>query len=752
MPLDEPGVYSRCVTRLQRALIISLLPTVAALASAGETSEPRSEVVPQPGSVRFQGGYFRLDEHTRIVAVGSAARRIAGIFNEALRVQHGMQLPIGMAPGSGQTYIRFGRNPGRMLPPEGYRLAIDAQGVRVDGEGAGLFYGMQTLLQLLPAGRQAILEVPAVKITDYPRFHYRGLLLDVGRHFFPVSAVKRYLDLAAQYKINTFHWHLTDDQGWRIEIKHYPKLTAYVAAGSEASPGFYTQAQIREIVAYARERYITVIPEIEMPGHAGAALETYPELACTPGTHENVFCPREASFIFLQNVLREVIALFPGSYIHIGGDEVAKEGWHQSAEAQAIMKRHGLKNEEELQSYFVRRIERFLTSRGKRTMGWDEILEGGLAPNAIVMSWRGESGGVAAVRQRHFAVMTPSEYCYFDYNQGDPRREPANIGGFIPLDKAYRYEPIPPQLSSAERKFILGVQANVWTEYIATPEYLDYMLFPRLLAFAEVAWSSPASRNYAQFRKRLPYQLARLDAQQVRYRIPEPEGLADFYTTSDEQVLIDLHAALPDSRIYYTLDGSEPFEHSARYQAPIPLQLPRGEPQRLKLIVETPNGRRSVVYGATFLRRPYRDALSVAAAAPGLGFTVYDGNFSSVASVSSGTQVSSGYTGSLELQQFARLQNYGVRFSGYLKIPADGFYRFAVESDDGALLRIDDEVVVDNDGNHASRELIGHIPLRQGYHRLQLDYFQAAGGATLQVTWARQQAALEPLEQSVLFH
>jgi hexosaminidase len=729
-----------------------LLQAVVGAANAQESAGASLNVVPQPVAVRFVNGSFGLDEHTQIVASSGAARRVAGQFNELMRDQHGMHLAVVGARNNGRSSIIFSRGTRRSMPAEGYKIAIDATGVRVSGDDAGLYYGMQTLAQLLPPERERALVVPAVVITDYPRFGYRGLLIDVARHFYPVSSIKRYLDLAAQYKINTFQWHLTDDEGWRIEVRRYPKLTSLTSRQGGSPLAYYTQAQIKEVVAYAHARSITVIPEIEMPGHAGAALEAYPELACTPAAHENVYCPRDTTFGFLRHVLDEVIGLFPGPYVHIGGDEVSKEGWRRSPEAQAIMKRHGLRNEDELQSYFVRRVMRFLASRGKRAIGWDEILEGGLAPGAIVMSWRGDSGGIEAAKQGHVAIMAPSEYCYFDYNQGDPRREPANIGGFVPLDKVYGYEPIPRQLASHREKFILGIQANVWTEYIATPEYLEYMLFPRLLAFAEVAWSPEAARRYEDFRRRLPTQLARLDTQHVNYRIPEPEGLHDVYTTSDDQAIVELRADLPASLIQYTLDGSEPGDVSPRYDSPILIPLSLGQSKRLNLVIVTAGGRRSVVYGATFLRRAPLEAQPYGAAQPGLTYAVFDGRFNTVQGFDQNAPSQSGSTRSVDLQQFGRSVNYGVRFDGFLRVPVDGFYRFAVESDDGAVLRIDDEVVVDNDGEHASRELIGHIPLQKGLHRLRLSYFQGQGGATLRIRWANGADELQPLEGPPLFH
>jgi len=750
----------------KRALWISFLLTVATFVHAENSPVPGINVVPRPVTVKPLAGAFTLNGQTQIVAVDNQSRRIAGLFNDFLLNQHGFRLLLTAARPKGKTFISFSQVASIGMPEEGYRLVIGPENIRVTGKPAGLFYGMQTLTQLMPLRPKPAIQLPALDITDYPRFGYRGVLLDVGRHFFTVTYLKKYLDLAAQYKINKFHWHLTDDQGWRIEIRKYPKLTGVAPRPSETPidqnslftddgtpyAPYYTQDQIKDIVAYAQERFITVIPEIEMPGHSGAAVTAYPELACTQGVPDNVLCPKEETFKFVQDVLSEVIALFPGPYVHIGGDEVQKDGWRQSAEAQAIMKREGLKNEDELQSYFVRHIEKFLTSKGKRMIGWDEILEGGLAPNAIVMSWRGEGGGVEAVRQKHKAIMTPTDYCYLDYNQGDSKREPLNIGGFLPLEKVYGYDPIPRELKGEEQKYILGAQGNVWTEYISTPDYLDYMVFPRLLALSEVVWSPLEGKDYADFRRRLSYHFARLDKQDVRYRIPEPTGLKDFYTATDDHAVVELSASIPGSQIYYTLDGSPPTDESSPYRLPFQVPLEADRKTVLNLIEVTPAGRRSVVYGATFLRQSYRDALPYTADQPGLTFIVFDGKFTTTQNIEQGSKTATGSTSSFDLRQFGRQLNYGVTFDGYLRVDADGFYEFAVESDDGSVLQIDDEVVADNDGNHASRIVTGHIPLRQGFHKLKLKYYQSEGGASLRIIWASSGGELKPLEGSALYH
>lgn len=753
-----------------------LLLSAATFVHAENAPVPILNIVPRPVSVRSSTGTFILNDRTRILAADNESRRIAGLFNDFLLNQHGLHLEIATAAPKSDSYISFSQAGSRSLPVDGYRLLIEPKNIRVIGLPAGLFYGMQTLTQLLPLGLRRSIELPALEIIDYPRFGYRGVLLDVGRHFFSVTYIKKYLDLLAEYKINKFHWHLTDDQGWRIEIKKYPKLTDIGSRPSEiikdhnAEPyisdeppygGYYTQDQIKDVVAYAQARFITVIPEIEMPGHSQAALAAYPELACTlgppaesttSGIHGDIFCPKEETFTFLETVLSEVMSLFPSPYIHIGTDEVPKDQWKQSNEAQAIIKREGLKNEDELQSYFVRHIERFLNSKGRRMIGWDEILQGGLAPNAIVMSWRGEGGGIEAVKQKNEAIMTPTDYCYFDYNQGDSKREPPNIGGYLPLAKVYSYDPVPRELKAEEQKYILGVQGNVWTEYISTPEYLEYMVFPRLFALSEVAWSPLEGKSYDDFRRRLPYHFGRLDKQDVNYRIPEPHGLRNFYTATEDHAEVELSSIIPGSQIYYTLDGSTPTDQSNRYRSPFRVPLQADQETTLNLLVVTPRGRRSVTYGATFLRRSYRDAVAYTADQPGLTFTLFDGKFTTTQTIEQGTQAATGNTSSFDLQQFGRESNYGVRFDGYLKVPLDGFYEFAVESDDGAVLQIDDEVVVDNDGNHASRILTGHIPLRQGFHKMQLKYFQSEGGATLRIGWTVSGEELKPLDGTALYH
>ncbi len=439
--------------------------------------------------------------------------------------------------------------------PQGYILDISSKRILIKGDDmAGLFYGIQSLRQLLPPEMDGSFSLPSsrpirinsIYLKDYPAFSYRGMHLDVGRHFFDVEFIKKYLDLMAMHKMNTFHWHLTEDQGWRIEIRKYPLLTeagawrkeTLVGHGSR-SPfqydgtsygGFYSQDQIREVVAYAAQRHITVVPEIEMPGHATAALAAYPQLGCTGGPYEVVtrwgifedaFCAgSEFTFEFLENVLTEVVELFPSRLIHIGGDECLKNRWKECARCQQRIIDEGLADEHELQSYFIRRIEKFLLTKNRNIIGWDEILEGGLAPQATVMSWRGVRGGIEAAKLGHNVIMTPTSHCYFDYYQADPATQPLAIGGYLTLRQVYSFNPIPDGLTREEAKRILGGQGNVWTEYIKTPNHVEYMVFPRAIALAEVLWSPKTRQDFDDFSSRLKVHFNRLDALNVNYHNP----------------------------------------------------------------------------------------------------------------------------------------------------------------------------------------------------------------------------------------
>jgi hexosaminidase len=526
-----------------RKFFVSLIITMVCLGIQAQTG-PNFDLVPVPAQLKASPGQFTVNSNTQIVLnpVSPEMHNAVVILNDLLNRSAGYKLQITESAVAANAIV-CKINPA-ISNPEGYKLSVKTNRITLEAQTPqGIFYGIQTIRQLLPAQIErpflsnVAWTVPCVEIEDAPRFGYRGLMLDVSRHFMPKEFVMKFIDMLAYHKMNTFHWHLTDDQGWRIEIKEYPKLTQTGAfrnrtlEGHYTIPekrkwdntrygGFYTQKDIKEVVAYAQKRFVTVIPEIEMPGHAIAALASYPELSCTGGPFEveglwgvfnDIYSPKEETFTFLEKVLDEVADLFPSKYIHIGGDEAPKLRWENDAYCQELIKKEGLKDEHELQSYFIKRIEKVVESKGKRIIGWDEILEGGLAPNATVMSWQGESGGIEAAKQKHDVIMTPTTYVYLDYYQANPETEPLTIGGFLPLWKVYSYNPMPAALTADEAKHILGVQGNIWTEYIKTPEQAEYMAFPRGAAIAESGWSPDAKKNYTDFKERMIRQFKRYD-------------------------------------------------------------------------------------------------------------------------------------------------------------------------------------------------------------------------------------------------
>jgi hexosaminidase len=531
---------------------MSWLAGVAALALAAQ--QPAIAVVPRPGQVAPGAGVFTLAPGT-VIWTDPATASLGRWLARALQPATGFALEVRTGGTVSGPRISLRRDTTlRRLGPEGYRLEVSPARVFIRApEPAGVFYGIQTLRQLLPAAafraarvRDVSWEVPAVVIEDAPRFSWRGGHLDVCRHFMPKEFVKKYIDLLALHKLNRFHWHLTDDQGWRLAIRKYPRLTdvggwrAQTLVGHHSDDstrwvfdgarhgGWYTQDDVREIVAYAAERFITVVPEIEMPGHAQAAIASYPWLGTTGasvrvmevwGVSRNILRPVDSVVTFMQDVLSEVLELFPGPFIHVGGDEAAKDQWRGSVEVQRRIRDLGVANEAELQSWFIRQMDAFLTARGRRLVGWDEILEGGLAPGATVMSWRGTDGGIAAARAGHDAVMAPGSHTYFDHYQSENRAaEPLAIGGLTPLETVYAFEPLPAELEPEFARHILGAQGQVWTEYITGPKQVEYMAYPRMAALAEVLWSPAAQRDYADFLGRLASHLGRLDVLDVDYR------------------------------------------------------------------------------------------------------------------------------------------------------------------------------------------------------------------------------------------
>ena len=564
------------------------------------------EVVPMPLEINTtqQASFLLKSGVTVYYPVGNEKmQRNAEFLASYVKAQTGIELQVQAGEGGkGGIVLQLGLANDN---PEAYQLKVDASQVVISSPSeAGVFYGIQTLRKAVDVAEGSNVELPAVEINDQPRFGYRGMMLDVGRHIFSMDEIKTYIDMMALHNINRFHWHLSEDQGWRIEIKKYPKLTEIGSMRKETvighnsgkydgKPygGFYTQEQAKEIVAYAAERYITVIPEIDLPGHMQAALAAYPELGCTGGPYEvwtqwgvsdNVLCAgNDQTIQFIKDVLAEIVEIFPSEYIHVGGDECPKDKWKTCPKCQARIKALGLKSdnkhtkEERLQSYVIHEAEEFLNSKGRKMIGWDETLEGGLAPNATVMSWRGEAGGIEAAKQHHDVVMTPNTYLYFDYYQSkDTETEPMAIGGYLPMERVYSYEPMPKSLSPEEQKYIVGVQANLWTEYIPDFKQVQYMVLPRMAALCESQWCAPEKKNYEAFLQRVSRLIDIYAKNGWNYATHIFDVMLDLKPNTETGTLDAVARTIDNAPIYYTLDGSEPTTASEKYTDVIKIDKP----------------------------------------------------------------------------------------------------------------------------------------------------------------------------------
>ncbi|MBN2091192.1 family 20 glycosylhydrolase [candidate division KSB1 bacterium] len=727
---------------------------------AGELS-----LIPRPVKLSQSSGEFVLTAETKIYVVSENQQALeVGRYLSDL-IQRSTGFAIQVEPVTAEQKIAgifLTTQKSKNIPPEGYQLKVKSNSVLIRAAAPkGLFYGAMTFLQLFPAEIMNIepmtglsWSAPCVEIEDYPRFSWRGMHLDVGRHFFPKEFIKKYIDLLAMHKINTFHWHLTEDQGWRIEIKKYPELTQIGAWRKETMGdsiphgGFYTQEDVKEIVAYAQKRFITIVPEIEMPGHSQAALAAYPELSCTGGPfevstiwgiHNEVFCAgNEKTFEFLQNVLEEVIQLFPGDVIHIGGDECPKDRWKTCSKCQARIKYEDLKDEHELQSYFIRRIEKFLNAHGKRIIGWDEILEGGLAPNAAVMSWRGVQGGIQAAEAGHDVVMSPTSHCYFDYYQGK-YGEPKGIGGYLPLELVYSYDPIPQELSKDKQKHVLGAQANLWTEYIPTTEHVEFMLLPRMAALAELVWTPKDKRNYQNFQDRMVEHYHRLTAMKINFRLPPPEGLWEQIVAYNDTT-IELKNELKNSRIAYTIDNTEPNSGALRYSNPLQIT----KTIRIKARTITYYGRMSHVLTST-INVINKDK-------NGLSFDYFEGQWDSLPDFD---QVQPKHTGKAFTFNVDKIkqqdENFALQFKGFIEIPISGEYTFYLISDDGGKFFINDSEVINNDGVHGDKEAVGKIMLSSGKYPCTIQYFQGYGRYDLKLYYAGPLIDKQPVPASSFY-
>ena len=584
--------------------------------SSGVIQQANYEVIPLPQEIKITTGNFVLNDRTSIVYPkdNKEMQQNANLLAEYIHQMSGKKLKVTDEPVTSNAIIlATGLNADNA---EAYQLKVTQDNVTITGTSeAGTFYGIQTLRKSLPITNKGDISLPAAEINDYPRFSYRGVHLDVSRHFFPADSVKRFIDMMALHNINRLHWHLTDDQGWRIEIKKRPELTTIGSKRSETVighnsgeydgipySGFYTQDEAREIVKYAQERHITVIPEIDLPGHMQAALAAYTELGCTGGLYEvwkmwgvseDVLCAgNDKTLAFIEDVLNEIVDIFPSEYIHVGGDECPKVRWEKCPKCQARIKAEGIKGdkkhsaEEYLQSYVISRMEKFVESKGRHIIGWDEILEGGLAPNATVMSWRGMDGGIEAAKQKHNVVMTPNTYVYLDYYQSaDTDLEPEAIGGYLPLEKVYSFEPTA-GISPEDQKYVIGAQANLWTEYIPTFSQVEYMIMPRIDAVADIQWSDPSKKDYQTFLPRVACMTQLYDRLGYNYGKHIFDINASLTTNTENGTLDIALTKLGEGDIYYTVDGSDPTIASIKYEGPVQIN----QDCEFKAIVVRPNG------------------------------------------------------------------------------------------------------------------------------------------------------------------
>lgn len=584
-----------------RHICLALLFSVVFLAAAAAGG--RIHIIPQPVSVTEKPGDFVLRSGATLVMVGDSLGGTAAWFTEQVQTLTGVQLRQGRGGKQAITLHIIGVRDNTAMRKEQYNLSVTPSGIRINADDpAGIFYGLQTLLQLIPAGQSP--AIPCVDITDYPRFAWRGLMLDVSRHFFTKQEVERYIDDMVRYKYNTLHLHLSDDEGWRIEIKSLPQLTQHgawrvartgrwgeflPALGDEAATagGFYTQDDMREIIRYAQQRYVTILPEIDIPAHSLALISSYPNLSCTqlpypvnpgarpPVRQDNALCiGNDSVYMLLDKIFTELAALFPSEYIHIGGDEAYKGFWATCPKCQRRMADEHLGNVEELQSYFVKRIEKMLTAKGKKLIGWDEILEGGLAPEATVMSWRGMAGGIAAARMGHAVVMTPWDYCYLDLYQGENTVEPPTYG-ICRLKDSYTYDPVP---DSVDERLILGGQGNLWTESVPNFRQVEYMTWPRGLALAEVYWSPKSARNWDSFTDRMEFEFQRMDGAGIKYARSAYNVILTPKRTADRELVVSMSTEVKGLDIYYTFDNTNPDPYYPKYDG-TPVKFPLGATQ-----------------------------------------------------------------------------------------------------------------------------------------------------------------------------
>ncbi|MVN20450.1 family 20 glycosylhydrolase [Mucilaginibacter sp. HMF7410] len=731
-------------------------------------------LIPYPTALTAGTGSFVITAETRIVSPSSRFTNEALQLNALLKQYLGKPLKQGKAGPAHQILLQYDAG---IAAPEGYRLNITANTVILAAkEAAGMFRAVETVRQLLPADERSQtflkkVSLPAVSITDQPAYAWRGMHLDVSRHFFSVDYLKKFIDRLALYKFNKFHIHLTDDQGWRIEIKKYPKLTEEGAwrtfnsqdsvcmARSKDNPdfiidpkhiiqkngktlygGFYTQQEMKAVVAYAAARHIDIIPEIDMPGHMMAAINLYPFLTCNGENRwgkdfSTPICPiNESTYEFAQNVFTEIMDIFPSKYIHIGGDEVDRTDWEKSDVCRDFMAKNNMKTTAELQSYFINRMEKFFNSKGRKLIGWDEILEDGISSTAMVMYWRTwvSTAPVKAAKNGNQVVMSPGNPLYFDA-QPNP----------YSISNVYHFNPIPKGLTDKEAQNIVGAQANTWTEWIPTENRADYMVFPRMTALAERLWTN--KDEYETYLQRLKMNYPRLDALGVHYRLPDIAGLVDQNVFTDQAVL-NPEKPMPDLTLRYTTDGSLPDQNSTPLNAPFTIQ----KSMFIRLAAFTPAGSRGDIYNLHYTKQTLAEPVT-ASVSPGLLCSYYPGPFKS-AKLMAGKANAVFTVDNIEVPKEAKASSFGLKYQGYLDIPADGIYTFYLTCDDGGILQLAGREVVDNDGWHSAIEKSGQIAVKKGLQPLALDFVEGGGGYTLNLKYSVNGSAPQSVPSSWLKH
>lgn len=761
---------------LRFLLIYWIIAGCVSYASAQKTE--RYPLIPYPTELNARSENFIITPATTIVSSSENFHNEAKLLAELFENSFGK--PLGLKTNGKSDGILLKYDPS-IKEQEGYRLDINKNRITLSARTpAGMFRAVQTIRQLLPPsievkGDQTIsrLSLPGVKIKDEPAYEWRGMHLDVSRHFFSIDYVKKMLDLMALYKFNKFHFHLTDDQGWRIEIKKYPKLTEEGAwrtfnnqdsacmqlskenpdfiidpkhiinrNGKTLYGGFYTQEQLRDLVKYAAARHIEVIPEIDMPGHMMAAIDAYPYLSCSG---ESAFgelfsipiCPcLPSTYQFAEDIFTEVMDIFPSKYIHIGGDEVDRTYWAKSDACKELMEREGLENTAELQSYFIHKMEAFFHSKGRELIGWDEVLEGGISSTALIMYWRTwvPKAPIEAAKNGNKVIMTPGEPLYFDA-----------IPDKTSLSRVYHFNPIPNGLTPFEQKAIIGAQANIWTEMIPSENRAEYMMMPRMTALSEVVWTG--KKDYPSFLKRLHDQYKRLDLMNINYRLPDLEGLLDNYAFIDSAVLM-AKAPLPDLTIRYTTDSSLPTMRSKELIKPITVK----QSQLIRLAAFKPNGTRGDLYNISYSKETYAEPANSDNLQSGITAEWYKSFFKTTALIPSENPDGRATLTNISVPKEAEAGSFGIRFNGYINVPESGIYTFYLGSDDGSTLFIADRKVVDNDGLHSYKVKDGQVALRKGLHKMQVNFIEGGGGYKLTLQYSLNGESPKDIPERWLMH